>query len=69
MSNMESRREFLKKSSVLLGGVAVLGLTGCAQTATEQGTENGTEVQLPEYPYPCCEFDLDRVEKLAYEGY
>ena len=75
MSNLESRRDFLKKSSVLLGGVAVLGLTGCgsssAGTSTESGTEAGTEagVQIPEYPYACCEFDLDRVEKLAYEGY
>ena len=66
MSNIESRREFLKKSSALLGGVAVLGLTGCG---AEQNTDAPAEVQLPEYPYPCCEFDLDRVEQLAYEGY
>lgn len=69
MSKMESRRDFLKKSSVLLGGAAVLGLTGCGQTASNEPTEGNTEVQVPEYPYPCCEFDLDRVEKLAYEGY
>ena len=64
MSMMESRRDFLKKSSIVLGSAAVLGLTGCAQAAA-----TSAEPELPAYPYPCCEFDLDRVEKLAYEGY
>lgn len=62
MAVMESRRDFLKKTGVLLGGAALLGVTGC--TATEGG-----EPEVPAYPYTCCEFDLDRVEKLAYEGY
>ncbi len=62
MAMMESRRDFLKKTGVLLGGAALLGATGC------MATENG-EPEVPEYPYTCCEFDLDRVEKLAYEGY
>lgn len=66
MSMKESRRDFLKKSTMLVGTAAVLGsagvLTGCAQEAD-------TEVEVPSYPYKCCEFDLDRVEKLAYEGY
>ena len=66
MSVMESRRDFLKKSSVLLGSAAVLGLTGCAQAAAEPAA---TEPEVPAYPYAGCEFDLDRVEKLAYEGY
>ena len=70
---METRREFLKKTGVLLGGAALLGVTGCAaepETVVET-VEKVVEVEkeLPAYPYPCCEFDLDRVEKLAYEGY
>lgn len=73
MSNLESRRDFLKKSSIVLGGAAVFGLTGCGQTAsaeeTAAGTESVAQLELPEYPYPCCEFDLDRVEQLGYEGY
>lgn len=59
---MESRRDFLKKTGVLLGGAALLGVTGCSATET-------SEPEVPAYPYTCCEFDLDRVEKLAYEGY
>lgn len=59
---MESRRDFLKKTGVLLGGAALLGVTGCA-------SETAGEPEVPAYPYTCCEFDLDRVEKLAYEGY
>lgn len=60
---MESRRDFLKKTGILLGGAAILGVTGCS-------AENAVaEQEVPAYPYPCCEFDLDRVEKLAYEGY
>jgi uncharacterized protein with FMN-binding domain len=65
MAVMESRRDFLKKTGVLLGGAALLGVTGCAQTVAEEGAQQ----EVPAYPYPCCEFDLDRVEKLAYEGY
>ena len=59
MSVNESRRDFLKKSSILLGGVAVMGMTGCSQAAPEETAE------VPSHPYPCCEFDLDRVEKLG----
>lgn len=62
MAVMESRRDFLKKTGVLLGGAALLGVTGCMQT------ESG-EHEIPEHPFTCCEFDLDRVEKLGYEGY
>lgn len=65
MAVMESRRDFLKKTGVLLGGAALLGVTGCAQTVAEEGAQQ----EVPAYPYTCCEFDLDRVEKLAYEGY
>ncbi len=66
MSMKESRRDFLKKSSMLVGTAAVLGttgmLTGCAQEAS-------AETEIPAYPFPSCEFDLDRVEQIAYEGY
>ena len=62
MSN-NSRRDFLKKSSLFVTGAAVLGsagvLTGCSES----------EPEVPAYPYAYKELDLDRVEKLAYEGY
>lgn len=63
MATMESRRDFLKKTGILLGGAALLGVTGCAQTVAEG------EQEIPAHPFTCCEFDLDRVEKLGYEGY
>ena len=67
MAMMESRRDFLKKSTILLGSAAVLGVTGCAQNAAAPA--EATTPELPAYPYPCCEFDLDLAEKTAYEGY
>ena len=67
MSFMESRRDFLGKSVILLGSAAVLGTTGCAMNA-ENNAAN-TVPELPEYPFPCCEFDLDLAEKTGYEGY
>ena len=69
MSFMESRRDFLGKSAILLGSAAVLGVTGCAKTAAEDATKAPEMPELPAYPYPCCEFDLDLAEKTAYEGY
>ena len=68
MAFMESRRDFLGKSVVLLGSAAVLGVTGCAKTAAEDAV-NAPAPELPAYPYPCCEFDLDLAEKTGYEGY
>ncbi|MBR5873818.1 MAG: FMN-binding protein [Oscillospiraceae bacterium] len=67
MSMKESRRDFLKKSSMLVGTAAVLGtsMIGCAQ----EPEVVIQEPEIPAYPYPCCEFDLDRVEKIGYEGY
>lgn len=63
MSTMESRRDFLKKSSVLLGGAAVLGttgvLTGCAKSEPEK----------PAHPYPYKELDLDAVQQAGYKAY
>ena len=61
MSHNNSRRDFLKKSSLFVGGAAVLGgtmLTGCS-----------SEPEVPTHPYAYKELDLDRVEKLAYENY
>ena len=66
MSFMESRRDFLGKSAILLGSAAVLGVTGCAKQ--EEAAANA-QPELPAYPYPCCEFDLDLAEKTGYEGY
>ena len=79
MSKMESRRDFLKKSSMLLGGAAVFGgtlLTGCAQkeepaaeTQAPEVVEVVKEPELPKHPYAYAELDLDAVQKAAYEGY
>ena len=66
MSFMESRRDFLGKSAILLGSAAVLGVTGCAK---QNEAAANAQPELPAYPYPCCEFDLDLAEKTAYEGY
>ena len=66
MAFSESRRDFLGKSVIFLGSAAVLGLTGCAMNAE---TAANAQPELPAYPYPCCEFDLDLAEKTAYEGY
>lgn len=66
MSFMESRRDFLGKSVILLGSAAVLGATGCAMNTESASAEIP---ELPAYPYPCCEFDLDLAEKVGYEGY
>ena len=68
MSINNSRRDFMKKSSLMVGTAAVLGagvLTGCS--SEPQVIEK--EMEVPAYPYPSCEFDLDKVEKLGYEGY
>lgn len=66
MSFMESRRDFLGKSAILLGSAAVLGVTGCAK---QNEAAAMAQPEIPAYPYPCCEFDLDLAEKTAYEGY
>ena len=66
MSIMESRRDFLGKSAILLGSAAVLGVTGCAKNVEAAAN---AQPELPAYPYPCCEFDLDLAEKTGYEGY
>ena len=61
---MQTRREFLKKSAALLGSAAVVGsVPGLLQAQAEDGQE------VPAYPYPYVELDPAYVEKLAYEGY
>lgn len=74
MSMKESRREFLKKSSMVIGGAAVLGgtalFTGCAKEEKKvDAVEEQKPLEIPAHPYEYKELDLDRVEKLAYEGY
>ena len=64
MSTIESRREFLKKSSILLGSAALFGssalLTGCAQA---QETAANISEQIPEHPYPYKALDAANAEK------
>lgn len=68
MSIMESRRDFLKKSSILIGSTAVLGsaamFTGCAQ----QNSEN-VNAEVPTHPYEYVELDAAQAEKDGYDGY
>lgn len=59
----ESRREFLKKSAILLGGAAVLNSVPMA------GAKADGEVEIPAHPYPYVELDPDAVEQVAYDGY
>ena len=68
MSMNESRREFLKKSSVMVGTAAVLGagmLTGCS--SEPQIIEK--EPEIPAHPWSYVELDPAAVEKLAYENF
>ena len=65
MSIMESRRDFLKKSTMLVGTAAVLGssaiLTGCAKSETD--------AEIPAHPYKYVELDPDQAEKDGYKYY
>ena len=47
MAFMESRRDFLGKSAILLGSAAVLGVTGCAKNVEAAAT---AQPELPAYP-------------------
>ena len=81
MSKFESRRTFLKKTGLSLSGLAFLSLAGCSQPASSASSVAAssqpaaeaepvvTEPEIPAHPYPSCEFDLDRVEQLAYESF
>src|SRR5699024_5706768 len=83
MSKLESRRTFLKKTGLSLSGLAFLSLAGCAQPASSSSSSAvaassepaaeavaaDAEIEIPSHPYPSCEFDLDRVEQLAYESF
>ena len=62
---MQTRREFLKKSAVLLGGAAVaVGVPGLVNNVKAEAVP-----EVPAYPYPYVELDPAYVEKLAYDGY
>lgn len=62
---MQTRREFIKKSAVLLGGAAVAaGVPAWMQSAKAESAP-----EVPAYPYPYVELDPEYVEKIAYEGY
>ena len=70
MSIKESRRDFLKKSSVMVGTAAVLGagmLTGCS--SEPEVIEVVKEPEIPEHPWPYVKLDPAAVEKLAYENF
>lgn len=78
MSQLESRREFLKKSSMFLGSAAVLGLTGCAaaessstapESSSESTTEVSKEVEIPKYPFTYVELDPERAAEDGFAGY
>jgi uncharacterized protein with FMN-binding domain len=85
MCDLESRRQFLKKTSIFIGSAAVLGMTGCAQAALgasstdpssvsessseASGVQTNSEVAIPAHPYPFAELDLDSIEQLAYDSY
>ena len=62
---MQTRRVFLKKSAVLLGGAAVaVGVPGLVNNVKAEAVP-----EVPAYPYPYVELDPAYVEKLAYDGY
>ena len=60
---LQSRRDFLKKTAVLLGGSALLSGAPLAGVLAE------SQPEAPAHPFPYAELDLDKVEQVAYEGY
>ena len=60
---LQSRRDFLKKSAVLLAGSALMGSAPLTSVLAEDKTV------APAHPFPFAELDLDEVERIAYEGY
>ncbi|MDY5251683.1 MAG: C-GCAxxG-C-C family (seleno)protein [Erysipelotrichaceae bacterium] len=72
MSVDKSRREFLKKSGILIGGTALLGsalLTGCTQQNETAAASEECVPEIPQHPYPYAELDLTKIEQAAYESY
>ena len=65
MSMKESRRDFLKKSSMLVGTAAVLGTTGMLTGCSSEPQVIEKEPDIPEHPWPYVELDPAAVEKLA----
>ena len=60
---LQSRRDFMKKSAVLLAGSALMGSAPLTSVLAEDKTV------APAHPFPFAELDLDEVERNAYEGY
>ena len=58
---LQSRRDFLKKSAVLLAGSALMGSAPLTSVLAEDKTV------APAHPFPFAELDLDEVEKLGYK--
>lgn len=84
MSKMETRRDFLKKSGMVLGGAAVFGttlLSGCAKEEPAETTaapvpetvevikEVEKEAPVPTHPYEYKELDPEAVKEAAYKAY
>lgn len=78
MKYVESRRTFLKHSSLLLSGAALVGLAGCSSAPASSAAASSTaasaapvdaEPEVPAYPYEACEFDVERVKELGYEAF
>lgn len=69
MSMKESRRDFLKKSSMLVGTAAVLGSAGMLTGCSSEPQVIEKEPDIPEHPWPYVELDPSAVEKLAYENF
>ncbi len=70
MSTLQSRRDFLKKSTMLVGSAAILGgaglLTGCTSASATTSTETPA---APAFPYEYPELDATLAEEVAYGGY
>ena len=64
MSKLQSRRTFLKRTGLSLGGLTLLGLAGCSQPASSASvaassqpaatavlTETGAEITVTSHPF------------------
>ncbi len=77
MSMLDSRRDFLKKSSMLIGGTAVFGgvtmLAGCTPTAASSDAPAEppapAEIQIPTHPFTYVELSGTDALPVAYNGY
>ncbi len=73
MSTTTSRRDFLKNSSLLIGGTAVFGsaafLSGCSSAEATSSPAEPAEIVIPAHPYQYVELDTVKAEDIAYNGY